>query len=878
MSLASHLEQARRLQAAGAAGVDVDLAPRELVEGILHYVLAIKASPPTYKRIVANLDDLLWGAWKVATDGATEAAIRRFGSSQAALWGAVADGKELARDLGNRLAANGTWRDELAKPVGAYGAAAFLLGFGEVGRETGWSVDFSLADQDVVHGLNRAGLFWIGNHYGDVATDRTLIDTIRKVNLEGVGREEGGERLRAALGGHFAKSRSYWTLLAGTIATRARSFGALSGMITAGATRYRYTNPDDERTSDVCRELNGAEFTVKAAVELRDRLHAEADTPEKWKTIAPWPKNVEAVRDAAGQRLGEAALLAQGIAWPPLHGYCRSTIDVSAWAPITDLMPDPVGNVAPPAVKPPPKPRAPRAPRTPKPPPAAARGWREVKAEYDAAVADLRRRGLPTDRYGCSVGLRDAIFQHVDPIRRARNTTAPIGLEFIWGKSALARDAEGPWRAFALAAAALRQPGAWHNPALAQRLEEELEAMALVTRLHRDIEQHAPIKVREALRRKLTLALLPTRPRGETPERWAAIQDGAVHAMRVFPLDALRVLAADGEAAVHEAGFARAHAWPGSAISGGHIRQDLTTMIARRVDPVTGISKWEAEPGRGTATFAHEFGHRFDGVNSNEGTNGIKWVYRADFPRGEAAWRDSIYATFEQQKARDRSGATYTIPLPHESQARNRFQWAGTWATAYEARIYHGGMGQPTDLELASSSPVGGDGGAGPVEFISMATQYVQEAQDALRRATKNTGDSAAGALFILKNTTLAKASRLYGAGYRDGLEGLLGGGERVVRELVEERGLQVTTVANVYTWAMLVSRQFGLPLARLIGEDGLLVDYLPAPATEAVIQGIEGRMPALDADDADVDRELRRTRFMLEAAHPQPAKVPPPP
>lgn len=342
--------------------------------------LGIPASPPAYNGIVADVATLLELAFGVAASDLAGAAAADIAIIAAGLDDTVGDhpvsrwaaAKKRVGELQVALAAVGqdlSPQDTLR--FGRYLAAAYRLGQTEVTGALGWEVGWTVADRDAVAGLYRSGLFWVGNHYGEALNQQGLLDAVRDVVLEqGLSYAVAGERLQALFGAQLQRSTSYWTGLAATVTTRARSFGAISEMEQLGVVQYEYVNPDDERTSDVCRRLNGTLFTVKAAAAKRDSLLDEVETPAEWVAANPWPKVTQLTTDgtADGPLRPPAELTAAGIAWPPLHFRCRSAIDVAVWSVFGAGEVDPLADVDPTASKPPKT--APPPQPLPAPPPA----------------------------------------------------------------------------------------------------------------------------------------------------------------------------------------------------------------------------------------------------------------------------------------------------------------------------------------------------------------------------------------------------------------------------------------------------------------------------------------------------------------------------
>ena len=83
-----------------------------------------------------------------------------------------------------------------------------------------------------------------------------------------------------------------------------------------------FWNPNDERTSIICRAMYGTQWNVGDLVGLADSI-ANATDVDEVKKITPWLKP----SDIAG--LDARQLLNLGVAIPPLHGRCRSKILLS---------------------------------------------------------------------------------------------------------------------------------------------------------------------------------------------------------------------------------------------------------------------------------------------------------------------------------------------------------------------------------------------------------------------------------------------------------------------------------------------------------------------------------------------------------------------
>lgn len=334
----------------------------EAVDEILCHALAIKASPKRYLADIDTIARMLVGKWATSRPLVLEAA------EDLAEIGAMA-GRARARDAAARKriaqlqadmeAAGQTLGADETHTLARALRSSYELGQAEIGNATAWQIAFDVPDLDALQNLTRSGVYWIGKHYGEALPQSEMLGIVEKVYAQGLGKTQAAALLKTQFGETFARSDSYWELLAGTMATRSRVHGQLSTLEVIGITEYEFVNPDDERTSRICRRLNGRIFTVRRAVEIRDAV-VRAKTPDAVKAIAPWPREKDLV-NRRGRELTDAELAAKGICMPPLHGHCRSHIDAVGYdEDIVEIDP---------AVEPPvssPRPKKPKAKKKPK--------------------------------------------------------------------------------------------------------------------------------------------------------------------------------------------------------------------------------------------------------------------------------------------------------------------------------------------------------------------------------------------------------------------------------------------------------------------------------------------------------------------------------
>jgi len=180
----------------------------------------------------------------------------------------------------------------------------------------GFRPTFRTIDTKAVNWLQEDCVYWIGNHYENNVRDR-LLSTAQEIIGSGIGRSDAAKLMEASFGDEFVRSQVYWDGLANHVVTRGREFGSVSGYEVGGIKKYKVLAYIDQRTSDICRQMNGRIIEVAKASELRGSL-MNASKPESVKEIAPWVKG----KDIKGKKSKD---LPVGMSLPPYHFKCRTT-------------------------------------------------------------------------------------------------------------------------------------------------------------------------------------------------------------------------------------------------------------------------------------------------------------------------------------------------------------------------------------------------------------------------------------------------------------------------------------------------------------------------------------------------------------------------
>jgi len=197
-------------------------------------------------------------------------------------------------------------------------------------------MSFDIQDKRAIAALQRQEMMWIGDHYGENVA-AAIKEGVGEAMLEGLGREAAGrlvrdvveEKLRGvyAPGGWRGTDEDYFEGLAANATTNARVQGQLESFARVKVTTYEIVNPMDSRTTPFCEDMNGTFFSVQDGVNQLSSLRA-AKTPDEVRAVHPWMsgKQMGSIRSKGGAK----ALAANGLALPPYHFRCRSTVDVAS--------------------------------------------------------------------------------------------------------------------------------------------------------------------------------------------------------------------------------------------------------------------------------------------------------------------------------------------------------------------------------------------------------------------------------------------------------------------------------------------------------------------------------------------------------------------
>lgn len=197
-------------------------------------------------------------------------------------------------------------------------ALAGALATGEGLILSGSLADRPMRDQ-VLAGMVASTKYYTNTHFNTYVVPALFREVDKVLSGKAPFEQPDWTPVREALQDRL-KSVPYWRLVATTAASRSFHYGYMKAAQVQGFRGYRFVAILDERTTDICQDMDGREFLIADAVSLLERV-AQSDDPEEAKKLTPWT-TAEQIKGKSNQEL-----VKDGTFFPPLHGYCRSTVE-----------------------------------------------------------------------------------------------------------------------------------------------------------------------------------------------------------------------------------------------------------------------------------------------------------------------------------------------------------------------------------------------------------------------------------------------------------------------------------------------------------------------------------------------------------------------
>lgn len=287
--------------------------------------------------LAVSLSRMLSSQFKELAEGAVERALDKI-----TLYGSSIDERniktiidELNDELGEKLSERTA--EEVARAV----EMMYALAKTGTARKLHIPASFQHIDRDAQMWLRRSYPWWVGHFHSTVLAEQVSAIARQGVIERGIAGRELAAMMRKQLERIYSlgpgapsplkipdiyhgTADQYWSGLANNAAAMAQIFGRLSAYHDAELHTYVISAVMDERTCDLCRFMNGKEFSVRDGEALRDRI-LESDTPEEYKNVAGWIYLKQAKEIFSAK--GIAGLAATSLALPTYHFLCRCTIE-----------------------------------------------------------------------------------------------------------------------------------------------------------------------------------------------------------------------------------------------------------------------------------------------------------------------------------------------------------------------------------------------------------------------------------------------------------------------------------------------------------------------------------------------------------------------
>jgi hypothetical protein len=218
---------------------------------------------------------------------------------------------------------------------------AWKAGKQEISNQIGKDfTKFGLTDRHGIQWLNADTRFWL-RHRWDSLVSKQVSDMVNRT-IGDLGIEHS--QFPSVISENFAsiarQHSFYWEIVGATAISRARTWASLIAMDDAGITRCRWYTTFDERTCEVCPELDGNVYDVADCIDAMLSTW-DFNNPILALNTSPWiyysktqDKYFYTLRDEDGKVISKTYfdkeklkdvnwLISHGLIYPPIHNDCR---------------------------------------------------------------------------------------------------------------------------------------------------------------------------------------------------------------------------------------------------------------------------------------------------------------------------------------------------------------------------------------------------------------------------------------------------------------------------------------------------------------------------------------------------------------------------
>ncbi len=179
-----------------------------------------------------------------------------------------------------------------------------------------------------VEKVNTQNLFWIRKHFGAEIQDKLKVSLAEALD-KGYSVREFGDVLKGQFN-NLNQSSHYWRGFANNAIARTKTIGSIEAMERHKIEKAKIVARMDDRTTDICRELNGRIIEVSHMIEAKNKMldiktegRSTEDVKAEIQAVAPFFRNADQIR---GKSTREIQSKGTGVGMPPYHWGCRTRI------------------------------------------------------------------------------------------------------------------------------------------------------------------------------------------------------------------------------------------------------------------------------------------------------------------------------------------------------------------------------------------------------------------------------------------------------------------------------------------------------------------------------------------------------------------------
>lgn len=282
-------------------------------------ILKSKKSEKQFKKILISLRDLLVNTFDEQSQIAIRDVIDYLLSIKRENF-TSADAKKIDSLLKVKLGSN--LSDLTAAKLKSITNTLFKFGAGEIAENLSFKLSFDVSDNEAMDILGVHNNFWVGQFYSE-----QIQNGIKEVLNQYFDGDKSITDVALDFEKRFSKFSDkgieYFEGLAEHTSNRIRAFGQISGMEKAGINAYQIVAILDDRTSEVCKYMDGKIFPLSRATEYRDKI-LSLKSPADIKSFSSWISPSELNR--LKENKTEDNELPLGLTVPPFHWRCRTII------------------------------------------------------------------------------------------------------------------------------------------------------------------------------------------------------------------------------------------------------------------------------------------------------------------------------------------------------------------------------------------------------------------------------------------------------------------------------------------------------------------------------------------------------------------------